>query len=102
MLANRKFAYGSDQDKKHLKNTSLTAFKGNLGHLNLASGATEVALSIMSMQESVIPHVANLENPVEPEMNFVMGKPQHKAVNRAMKLAVGFGGNNAAMAFQKY
>lgn len=70
--------------------------------MNLASGATEVALSIMSMQNSVVPHIANLEEPVEPDMNFVMGKNQFKQVNRAMKLAVGFGGNNAALAFQKY
>ena len=70
--------------------------------MNLASGATEVALSIMSMHESVVPHVANLEEPVEPDMNFVMGKPQHKAVNKFIKLAVGFGGNNAAIALQKY
>lgn len=102
MLAKRKFAYGSDQDKKHLRNTTLTAFKGNLGHLNLASGATEVALSLMSMKTGLIPPVANLKNPVEPEMNFAMEKPQEKRVDRFIKLAVGFGGNNAAIAVQRY
>jgi 3-oxoacyl-[acyl-carrier-protein] synthase II len=102
MLAKGKYAEGVDQDKKHLKNTSITAFKGNLGHLNLASGATEVALSLKSMEHSVVPHVKNLRDPVEPEMNFVAGKNQFKPVHRAMKLAVGFGGNNAALAFQKW
>ena len=102
MLAKRQFAVGADQDKKHLKNTSITAFKANLGHLNLASGATEVALSIMSMIDSVVPPVANLEEPVQPELNFSMTKPTHKKVNKAMKLAVGFGGNNAAIAFEKW
>jgi len=49
MLKKGKYAEGVEQDKRHLKNTSITAFKGNLGHLNLASGATEVALSIKSL-----------------------------------------------------
>jgi 3-oxoacyl-(acyl-carrier-protein) synthase len=43
-----------------IKNPSITAFKGNLGHLNLASGAVESALCIMAMQASEAPGIANL------------------------------------------
>lgn len=37
---------GDNIDKSTLKNTVITAYKGHLGHLNLASGSTEVALSL--------------------------------------------------------
>lgn len=46
MLMKNQYAEGVDMDKRYLANTSITAYKGNLGHLNLASGATEVALCI--------------------------------------------------------
>jgi 3-oxoacyl-[acyl-carrier-protein] synthase II len=102
MLLQDKYAEGSDMDKRYLGNTHLTAFKGNLGHLNLASGATEVALCIKAMQTSTVPPVANLKDPVDDEMTFAMGKSINKEIKRFMKIAVGFGGNNAAMAIQKY
>jgi 3-oxoacyl-(acyl-carrier-protein) synthase len=69
--------------------------------LNLASGATEVALTIKSFEHSVVPHVANLETPIDDELNMVM-KNEHRPVNRAIKVAVGFGANCAALAFQKF
>ena len=32
-----------------IRKPTITAFKGNIGHLNLASGATEIALCIKAM-----------------------------------------------------
>jgi len=41
--------------------------------LNLASGAAEAGLCIMAMNEGIAPGICNLNNPVDPEMNFVYG-----------------------------
>jgi 3-oxoacyl-(acyl-carrier-protein) synthase len=71
--------------------------------LNLASGATEAGLCIKAMIEGIAPGICNLKNPVDPEMNFVFGgENQHKEINKMVKVAVGFGANNAALAFKKY
>jgi len=51
MLKNEYFANEKEQDKSQLHNTIITAFKGHLGHLNLASGATETALCVKAMME---------------------------------------------------
>jgi len=61
------------QITKNLKDTAITAFKGHLGHLNLASGATEAGLCIKAMIDGIAPGICNLKNPVDPEMNFVFG-----------------------------
>lgn len=67
------FYEGDKQVTKNLKDTLITAFKGHLGHLNLASGATEAGLCIKAMNENIAPGICNLKNPVDPEMNFVFG-----------------------------
>ena len=46
MLKEEKFASGEEMDKSKLKDTVITAYKGHLGHLNLASGSTEIALCL--------------------------------------------------------
>lgn len=90
-------------DLSHIKNTSITAFKGHLGHLNLASGATEIVLSIKGMEEGIAPGIQNLKNPIDPDLNFVyQGKNHHKTIDKFLKVAVGFGANNASVGFQKY
>lgn len=55
------------------------------------------------MNEGIAPGICNLLNPVDPELNFVFGgKNQHKKIDKMIKVAVGFGANNAALAFKKY
>ena len=74
-----------------------------MGHLNLASGATEMGFCIKAINEGIAPGIANLRNPVDPDLNFVYGgHNQHMTINKAIKVAVGFGANNAALAFKKY
>jgi 3-oxoacyl-(acyl-carrier-protein) synthase len=102
-LYREEFAEEGDLDLTHIKNASVSGYKGHLGHLNLASGATESALCIMGMLNDVAPGTANLADPVDPDLNFVLYKKNHhKKINRFMKVAVGFGANNAALGFQRF
>ena len=102
-LCKENFASPEHFDLSHIKNTAITAFKGHLGHLNLASGATEIALCIQAMQEGIAPGIKNLKNPVDSDLNFVYeGKNQHMDIDKFIKVAVGFGANNASVGFQKY
>jgi 3-oxoacyl-(acyl-carrier-protein) synthase len=54
------FYKDQDLDKSRLKNTAITAFKGHLGHLNLASGASEAGLIIKAMNDGIAPGICNL------------------------------------------
>ena len=79
MLRDEKFEEYAMYDKSNLKNTLITAYKGHMGHLNLASGATEAAFIIKAMNEKKIPGTANLKNPVDDELNFVK---DHEVIER--------------------
>ena len=47
-----------------------------------------------------MPATAHLQNPVDKDLHFPLyGHNQHKTINRFIKVAVGFGANNAAVAF---
>jgi len=48
-LRDEKFEEVSTYDKSNLKNTVITAYKGHIGHLNLASGATEATFILKAM-----------------------------------------------------
>jgi len=102
-LRDEKFDEVNTYDNSNLKNTVITAYKGHIGHLNLASGATEATFILKAMQENKIPGTANLKNPVDDELNFALDHElvEKKSINRIIKIAVGFGANNAAIAFEK-
>lgn len=62
-----------------------------------------MGLCIKAINEGIAPGIANLKNPVDDDLNFIYGgENKHMEINRAMKVAVGFGANNAAIAFKKY
>jgi 3-oxoacyl-[acyl-carrier-protein] synthase II len=60
-----------------LGDVPVTAPKSYFGHLGAASGALEVALSVLAFQEGLIPPTLNYEHP-DPQcpVNVVHGKPQ--------------------------
>ncbi len=75
----------------------VTSPKSIYGHLFGASGATEVACALMSMQTSRLPPTLNLEDP-EPEGNLAfVTHPERKLVCHALINARGREGVNVAL-----
>mmetsp|Transcript_42965 Transcript_42965/g.41331 ORF Transcript_42965/g.41331 Transcript_42965/m.41331 type:complete len:117 (+) Transcript_42965:964-1314(+) len=98
-----RFATPETWDLTNLQNTSVNALKGYFGHMIMAAGATELAMNIRAMNDNIALATANLEDPIDSNLNFVMGgQHQKKDINRFVKIGLGFGANNSAMAFQKY
>ena len=90
-------------DKSKFSNTSISALKGQIGHLNLASGATEAAILIKGMNDNVVPGTYGLKNPIDDDLNFTkQGEHHFKEVNKLVKYVMGFGGNMACLAFEKF
>jgi 3-oxoacyl-[acyl-carrier-protein] synthase II len=50
---------------------AITAYKGNIGHLQLASGAVESAFIFKSMENNINTYIKNLENPEDDRIDFV-------------------------------
>lgn len=74
--------------------SSINSNKGHLGHSIHSSNFVEIIHTIMAMKHSLIPHTANLENPLEANLDFVMHKPKEKTIHYALKNSFGFGGRN--------
>ena len=74
------------------------------GHMLGATGTTELAICMKTMQEGVIPHTLNCDNPdeVASHLNIVRGEPLQAPVNVAMSNSFGFGGHNVSMIIKRF
>ncbi len=85
-------------------NPVITATKSMTGHLLGAAGAMEAVLSVLSVQNDVIPPTINTEE-IDPEIpkeiDIVLKESRETKVNSAMSNNFGFGGHNAVVIFKK-
>lgn len=68
-----------------LKRAPITSFKGNQGHLQMATTAVETCFSILSMKNSIVTPVKNLVDPCDPDLNFVMEQPKKQEIDIFVK-----------------
>ena len=67
-----------------------------------ASGAVEIAFTLLAMRDSAVPPTLNLTNP-DPEcgLDYTPNKIVEKEIARAMSVSFGFGGQTAAVCVSK-
>lgn len=83
----------------------VSATKSMTGHLLGAAGAVESIITVLAVQQDVIPATINTVNPDEalPQgMNLVLGKSLHQPVDYALNNTFGFGGHTASTIFKKW
>ena len=74
----------------------VTSIKGLLGHMLGAAGSVELIVSVLSLQQGVIPPTGNLTTP-DPECALdVVTSPRNVALHCVLSNSAGFGGCNAA------
>ncbi|CAM5359264.1 putative polyketide beta-ketoacyl synthase 1 [Streptomyces avidinii] len=80
----------------------VTAVKGTLGHLLGAAGAVEAVCSVLSLHHQLIPPTANLDQ-MDPEIDLdvVTKVPRPARLEAVLSTSFGFGGQNAALVFQR-
>ncbi|MER7571442.1 beta-ketoacyl-[acyl-carrier-protein] synthase family protein [Streptomyces sp. NPDC126514] len=80
----------------------VTAVKSVLGHLLGAAGAVEAVCSVLSLHHRLIPPTANLDK-MDPEIDLdvVTGLPRPSHGEAVLSTSFGFGGQNAALVFQR-
>lgn len=72
------------------------------GHMLGATGPTELALCMRVLEEGVIPHTLNCEDPEFPELDLVRGEPREADVRAAMSNSFGFGGHNVTLIVRRF
>jgi beta-ketoacyl ACP synthase len=77
--------------------------KAALGHSVGAVGAVESILTVLALQDGIVPPTLNLRN-LDPEIDLdvVTGEPRSGDYRYAISNSFGFGGHNVALAFGRY
>ena len=92
---------------EHAYELNISSTKSMTGHLLGAAGALEAMVSVLAVQNDIIPPTINHEeDDKDPEidynLNFTFNKAQKRIVRAALSNTFGFGGHNACVIFKKY
>lgn len=80
----------------------VSSTKGQIGHCLGAAGAIEAVISIMAMENSIIPPTINQENPdPDCDLDYVPNIAREKNIQVSMSNSFGFGGTNGVVIFKK-
>ena len=89
--------------KEHASKLMISSSKSMLGHLLGAAGAVEAIISILSLQNSIIPPTINYKTPdPDCDLNYVPNKAIKKDIKYALSNTFGFGGHNSSLIFKKF
>lgn len=86
---------------------NISSTKSMTGHLLGAAGAVEAMVSVLAVQNDIVPPTINHEEEDKDEaidynLNFTFNKAQKRTVRAALSNTFGFGGHNACVIFKKY
>lgn len=93
-----KIAMGEEEARKaHISST-----KSEMGHALGAAGAIELIISVMTLNNGIIPPTIGLDEPdPECDLNYTPNTPVKTNVDIAISNSLGFGGHNACLAIRK-
>ncbi len=78
----------------------VSSTKGQVGHCLGAAGAIEAVISIMAMQEGILPPTINQETKdPECDLDYIPNTARQAKVNAVMSNSFGFGGTNGVVIF---
>ena len=97
-----KEVFGADAYKLNISST-----KSMTGHLLGAAGAIEAMISVLSVQNDIVPPTINhdaedKDEEIDYDLNFTFNTAQKREVRAALSNTFGFGGHNACAIFKKY
>lgn len=87
----------------HAYKLLVSSTKSMTGHLLGAAGAVEAIITVLTIQQGIIPPTINYEFPdPDCDLNYVPNKSVRKDVDVAISNTFGFGGHNASLIFKKF
>jgi len=93
-----KTALGEEKARKSL----ISSTKSMTGHMLGAAGAVEAVISVLALQNGMVPPTIGLSEP-DPacDLDYVPNVARKAELKLALSNALGFGGHNACIAFKK-
>ena len=81
----------------------VSSTKSMTGHLLGGAGGLEAGITIMALQNQMVPPTSNLDDP-DPvcDLNYVPNKPQELKFDVALSNSFGFGGTNGSLIFRRW
>jgi 3-oxoacyl-[acyl-carrier-protein] synthase II len=81
----------------------VSSTKSMTGHLLGGAGGLEAGITILALENQMVPPTANLEDP-DPvcDLNYVPNKPQAAKLDVALSNSFGFGGTNGSLIFRRW
>lgn len=84
--------------KGHADDVPVSSIKGAVGHLMAASGAIEIAASLLAFERGVLPPTTNLlDQDPDCDINVIGGNPREANPEFLLSNSFGFGGQNASI-----
>ena len=85
------------------RKVSISSTKSQVGHSLGASGGIELVVTVMAIQDNLIPPTINLDNPdPECDLDYTPNQSRERVVNYAMSNSFGFGGHNASILVKRF
>ncbi len=82
----------------YAREVNISSTKSQLGHLLGASGGVELVLSILAMQNGVVPPTINYETPdPDCDLDYTPNQARERKFKTAVSNSFGFGGHNASV-----
>ncbi len=87
----------------HAYRVPISSIKSQLGHLISAAGGIELIVTVLALQQGVIPPTINLEYP-DPacDLDYVPNHARPAQVDVALSNSFGFGGQNASLIVRRW
>lgn len=81
----------------------VSSSKSMIGHTIGAAGAIESIITILSLENGILPPTINLDQPdPELDLDYIPNLARKKEIDVALSNSFGFGGHNATVVFRKY
>lgn len=79
-----------------------SSLKGGMGHLLGAAGSVELAATVLSIRDQIVPPTVNLAE-IDPEcpLRLTPQRPKRRRIDTAWKLSMGFGGHVAGACLRR-
>jgi 3-oxoacyl-[acyl-carrier-protein] synthase II len=88
---------------EHARKVAVSSTKSMIGHLLGAAGGVEAVVTILALQNGILPPTINYETPdPECDLDYVPNVARKAEVETALSNGFGFGGTNATLAFRRW